>query len=193
MSQKSCELLVKADDGTYKLCQLVDGHKGECSAVYDPRNHGVYVNGAVCDECGKPSSRVRVCGECQLAERIHEDRDKRQAELEAENARLLARVKVLEARQQGAVALLSGSTLGGGVAREDAPATVDKLPDYWDAKRAEAGKDRSTCAAELRRALDGQWKERTDETLRCDHSGIGLPGCLICDPRTVSEGGPQPD
>lgn len=27
----------------------------------------------------------------------------------------------------------------------------------------------------------------------CHHEGIGLPGCLTCDPRTVSEGGPRPD
>jgi hypothetical protein len=28
---------------------------------------------------------------------------------------------------------------------------------------------------------------------RCTHEGIGLPGCLTCDPRTRSEGGPRPD
>lgn len=29
--------------------------------------------------------------------------------------------------------------------------------------------------------------------LRCTHEGIGLPMCIICDPRTHAEGGPQPD
>jgi hypothetical protein len=28
---------------------------------------------------------------------------------------------------------------------------------------------------------------------RCTHEGIGLPGCVVCDPRTKSQGGPQPD
>jgi hypothetical protein len=32
--------------------------------------------------------------------------------------------------------------------------SISELPDWWDEKRAEAGKDRSTCAAELRLALD---------------------------------------
>lgn len=31
--------------------------------------------------------------------------------------------------------------------------------------------------------------EETD----CDHTGIGKPMCPICDPRTISEGGPRPD
>jgi len=34
---------------------------------------------------------------------------------------------------------------------------------------------------------------KTDGGVGCDHTGIGLPGCKICDPRTISEGGPQPD
>jgi hypothetical protein len=29
--------------------------------------------------------------------------------------------------------------------------------------------------------------------VHCHHTGIGLPGCIICDPRTISEGGPRPD
>ena len=36
-------------------------------------------------------------------------------------------------------------------------------------------------------------EEKTDGGVGCDHTGIGLPGCEICDPRTISEGGPQPD
>ncbi len=47
------------------------------------------------------------------------------------------------------------STAGdGGHVREDAPTELGALPDYWDRKRAEAGKDLSTCAAELRQALE---------------------------------------
>ena len=40
------------------------------------------------------------------------------------------------------------------LAAEAAPLDVDALPDYWDARRVRLGKpDKSTCAAELRRAL----------------------------------------
>lgn len=38
--------------------------------------------------------------------------------------------------------------------REGAPLDIALLPDWWDAQRAIDGKpDKSTCAAELRRAL----------------------------------------
>lgn len=36
----------------------------------------------------------------------------------------------------------------------DAPLSVPELPDYWDRRRECLGKDKSTCAAELRRALE---------------------------------------
>lgn len=132
------------------------------------RDSGGYDPHGVCDECGGPSPRVRVCGQCELAERIHKERDEREAELKAEleahrvtagilgevfgpwepltdegrwakekfdritgefepklvsaridelkaeNARLVARVKRLEARQERAIDLLSGRGVDGG-------------------------------------------------------------------------------
>jgi hypothetical protein len=38
---------------------------------------------------------------------------------------------------------------------EPAPLDIEALPDFWDARRARLGKpDKSTCAAELRLALE---------------------------------------
>lgn len=37
----------------------------------------------------------------------------------------------------------------------EAPTKIEDLPDFWDARRKRKGKlDKSTCAAELRRALE---------------------------------------
>lgn len=37
----------------------------------------------------------------------------------------------------------------------DAPLDIESLPDFWDARRLRQGKaDKSTCAAELRLALE---------------------------------------
>lgn len=55
-------------------------------------------------------------------------------------------------------ALRSALTSTSGAAVEpdpEAPLDVAALPDYWDARRERLGKpDKSTCAAELRRALE---------------------------------------
>ncbi len=52
----------------------------------------------------------------------------------------------------------------------------------------------------IRKALDALEQQPSADAAggelparRCDHEGIGLPGCMTCDPRTVSEGGPRPD
>ena len=43
---------------------------------------------------------------------------------------------------------------------ELAPLDIEKLPDFWDARRVRLGKpDKSTCAAELRLALETSRKQ----------------------------------
>lgn len=56
----------------------------EYDRAQDPRSRGEYSPGAVCDECGGPSPRVFVCGECETAEKINSERDKQEAVMRAE-------------------------------------------------------------------------------------------------------------
>lgn len=101
--------------------------------------------------------RMALCEVSHVRELLELQRSSRELEakvLEAEVTRAWARVKILEARQARAVRLLSGQEPAAGVARKDAPAEVQELPDYWDRKRSEGDQEPSTCAAELRKALD---------------------------------------
>jgi hypothetical protein len=76
----------------------------------------------------------------------------------------------------------------------------DRLREQLDALKDLRGVSATEVALKERVAeLEG---ELTRERLRspeiitpkpCTHEGIGLPGCKICDPRTESQGGPQPD
>lgn len=84
-------------------------------------------------------------------------------------ARLLARcrthleVEREQARQQSERA-------ADGSARDGAPLDVAVLPDWWDARRADAGKGHSTCAAELRLALEAL--RRGQAELCADRDGL---------------------
>lgn len=62
----------------------------------DPRGRGQYSAGAVCDECGGPSPRVFVCGECETAARCNEEHERILAPVVAERDALRSRVADLE-------------------------------------------------------------------------------------------------
>jgi hypothetical protein len=61
-------------------------------AYSDPRDRGLYTAGAVCDECGFPSPRVRICGECETAMKCDEEHQKVLAPIVAERDQLRAEV-----------------------------------------------------------------------------------------------------
>lgn len=69
----------------------------EYDRAKDPRSRGVYSAGAVCDECGGPSPRVFVCGECETAAKYDEEHQRIMAPIVAERDALRAQLEHAEA------------------------------------------------------------------------------------------------
>lgn len=69
------------------------------------------------------------------------------------------------------------SSLKDATPRPGAPLDVAELPDWWDAQRATQGEDASTCAAELRQALE---LSPVDRVLKALDRNIDRLAKIVC-------------